>query len=109
MASNPFDRLKEDAQITSVAKMRDDIKQLKGARDTWSIWGWVTGRLGSSPPALFLYQVQVRDDATGETRAVFGEIYTQRIESKRYASYEAIATDLERVAGGLPIRLNIDW
>lgn len=109
MPTNPVDRLKEEASPTSIAKMRADIAHLPGKRDTWSVWGWVTGQLGGSPPALFLHQTQVRDDATAETLAAFGEIFTQRFESKRYASYEAVAGDLERVAGDLPVRLIIGW
>ena len=107
MGSNPLDELIEDAPLTNVAKMKDAIKKLQGPRDTWSVWVWVTGRIDGSPPAVFIEQTQIKDDATGDVLAFFGTVFTQRLEEKRYASYEAIASDLERASDYLPIRLII--
>jgi hypothetical protein len=107
MSNNPLDVQLADAPITSVARMREAIARLEGQRDTWSVWAWTSGRIDHSPPAVFLQQTQVKNDATGGVLAVFGPIYTQRMEQKRYASFEAIVSDLEKASDYLPVRLNI--
>jgi hypothetical protein len=109
MSSNPLDTQQADVPPTSVARMREEISRLGGERGTWSVWAWVDGRIDGSPSAVFLQQTQVKDDATGAVVAVFGQVFTQRMEQKRYSSYEAIVSDLERVSDYLPVRLIIGW
>lgn len=106
---NPLDPVDEPLEITGIAKMREAIAAISGDRATWSVWGWVSGFTFGSPPALFLHRVEIRDDKSGDTLAAFGEIHTQRLEPKRYASVEAIANDLQKVVDDIPVRLTFRW
>jgi hypothetical protein len=106
MPNNPLDIQLTGAPPTSVAKMREEIAKLDGDRASWA---WTSGRIDHSPPAVFLQQTQVKDDDSGEVLAVFGPVYTQRMEQKRYASFEAIVSDLEKTSDFLPVRLMIGW
>lgn len=109
MSNNPLDIQLADVPPTSVARMREEIAKLEGDRATWSVWAWTSGRIDHSPPAVFLLQTQVKDDASGDVLAVFGPVFTQRMEQKRYASFEAIVSDLEKTSDFLPVRLMIGW
>ncbi len=106
---NPLDPPDEQLEISGVAKMRQAIAALLGDRSTWSIWGWVTGSTFGSPPVFFLQRVELRDDSSGDIIIAFGEIYTQRLEPKRYGSVEAIANDLQKAVDDIPVRLTFRW